>query len=87
MNKLKPNKCLKCGKVLDGCSSLEDDTLSPNPGDITVCYYCGEIYKFSKELDIEAVSKSEFKTFEKSLKKEIINIQKLIKKKNKLLNL
>ena len=35
MNKLKPNKCLKCGKVLDGCSSLEDDTLSPNPGDIT----------------------------------------------------
>ncbi len=43
----KGNPCPTCGKLLDACTSAEGDS-SPSPGDLSVCWYCGEILVFGK---------------------------------------
>ena len=35
--------CPVCGKPLDSISSVQGDNQPPQPGDITVCLYCGAV--------------------------------------------
>lgn len=48
----KPNKCLNCDAVLDASSSTDEDTRGPEPGDATICFYCGHLMVFDHELNL-----------------------------------
>ena len=38
--------CQNCGKRLDQHSNVDDESLKPRDGDISVCMYCGEVNQF-----------------------------------------
>ena len=38
--------CSNCGKEFDMHSNVEDESLEPEEGDISICLYCGEINQF-----------------------------------------
>ena len=76
--KIKPSICPTCGKILDAVSA-EDGTGSPEPGDITVCFYCGEILNFSDDMILEKISQELIDSFEKDFKDELLFIQKQIR--------
>jgi hypothetical protein len=41
-------RCTNCNKLVDGATSVGSDAV-PEPGDFTVCLYCGHIMAFSKK--------------------------------------
>lgn len=42
--------CLHCGKILDAASGVDDDDMPPKPGDVSICFYCGNIAVFGDNL-------------------------------------
>jgi len=38
--------CPSCGHIIDGYTSSELDNASPKTGDVSICWYCGEIMVF-----------------------------------------
>lgn len=66
MEKLKPGEhltktthCKTCMATLNGHMSTEKPEISPRPKDISVCYYCGTVSKFDKELNLVSVTLEE----------------------------
>lgn len=41
-----------CGALINTATNPTDDTLKPEPGDITMCLYCGELFSFGPALDL-----------------------------------
>jgi hypothetical protein len=52
MTKVVPSKCTNCGKMLDGATSSDADETSPEPGNITICLYCGELMRYENDLTL-----------------------------------
>lgn len=52
------SRCLHCSRLLDGATCVGDDD-NPNPGDVTVCIYCGHIMAFANDLTLRELSKEE----------------------------
>jgi hypothetical protein len=42
--------CVECGKPLDAATFLMDDKVKPNPGDISICFYCGHMTVFTDDM-------------------------------------
>lgn len=80
--RIKRTTCINCGHTLDACTAMEDGA-TPNPGDITICLYCGEVSAFCEDLTTRSVSKEEFESYDDDLKSEIIKVQALIRITNK----
>ena len=49
--RLTPNPCRNCGDILDTASAL--DHKIPKPGDISLCFNCGEIGIFDENLVLQ----------------------------------
>ena len=56
--KVAPSACTACGKVLDGCSSVDGEH-KPKPGDITVCISCGHLMAFADDLTMRDLTDEE----------------------------
>ena len=50
--------CPDCGASLDAVSYLWNEA-HPNPGDYSVCAYCGQLLRFVTDLMVEAATPSE----------------------------
>ena len=50
--------CLDCGTSLDGASGLGHDR-KPKPGDVTICFTCGHIMAFAKDLTFRPLTDAE----------------------------
>jgi DNA-directed RNA polymerase subunit RPC12/RpoP len=50
--------CLRCGKELSGASGVGVDA-PPDPGDVTVCIYCGHIMAFADDLTMRPLTTAE----------------------------
>lgn len=49
MNRLNPYanaKCPTCGKALDAQTRADGAQAAPSPGDVSICFYCGELLEF-----------------------------------------
>jgi hypothetical protein len=58
-HQLKPIvQCVDCGKQLDGAAGIDTDA-APNPGDFTVCAYCGSIMVYNDELTLRQPNAAE----------------------------
>lgn len=49
--------CLGCGKQLDGASACGGR--GPQPGDTTICIYCGHLMAFADDLTFRALTDAE----------------------------
>lgn len=52
------NKCCDCGQELSKATSVEDKA-KPEPGHICICFYCGCVSVFNKDLTIRRMTKEE----------------------------
>lgn len=50
--------CTNCGKQLDGATSVDCDA-PPDPGDMTVCIYCGHLMAFNEDLQLRDLTPAE----------------------------
>ena len=48
---IKPNICPVCKAILDGVTSIKEET-GPNANSFSVCCYCGVILRFSEDLTL-----------------------------------
>jgi hypothetical protein len=46
---LPKDACLNCGHELNAASNTTGDA-QPEPGDITICFYCGHLMEFDADL-------------------------------------
>ena len=51
--------CLRCGALMDAASHLTDDDATPEPGDVTICLYCGMLMAFSEDLTFRELTEEE----------------------------
>ena len=51
-------ECKSCKKDLDAHSGIDTDR-SPEPGDLSVCAYCGAISEFDEGLNLKPLSDEE----------------------------
>lgn len=52
--------CKCCNKKNDASIAVEDD-VKPEEGDISVCYYCGAVSKYNKDLTLTLLSEKDLK--------------------------
>lgn len=54
-----PSSCTNCSKPLDGATSVGAEDGVPDPGDVTVCIYCGHIMAFDEDLYLRDLTAAE----------------------------
>jgi len=47
---LAPDHCTACGKLCDAATIANADDAVPSPGDVTICFDCGHIMVFTKDM-------------------------------------
>ncbi len=58
-NHLLPNcKCPNCDKLIDSATNMDGTDISPQEDDISICFYCGAVLRYDKDLAVEEVSTS-----------------------------
>lgn len=72
--RVEPGECPKCKAVLDGSTSSADNTIErgPEPEDVTVCFYCGALLVFTKEMTLREMKVTEFRTLDPKIKMSLI---------------
>jgi hypothetical protein len=74
--KLGKDYCPHCNEIIDACSSMEGAT--PEPGDVTVCFYCVSILQFRDDMSIQLLPDVVVDSFEDSFKKQLRLLQQSI---------
>jgi hypothetical protein len=54
-----PSACPSCGKVLDAATHPTADDIRPKVGDISICFYCGNLMAFGDELTLRKLTDAE----------------------------
>ena len=80
--KVKGSNCPKCNKFLDAVTA-EDGVKSPIPGDLSICFYCGELLIFNNNIELEKIPQDLFDSFDDELKEELLFTQKQLRKISK----
>ena len=71
--------CLECGHHLNGATSMEDQHILPNEGDISVCLYCATVAMFTDANGaLRKIGNDEIKTFPNEVRKEVTKTQSAI---------
>lgn len=52
--------CPKCNSKLDAATTIDDEQVTPEPGDATICFTCYEVLRFADDLTIEAANIKDF---------------------------
>ena len=50
--------CLSCGTVNTAATGIEDGS-TPDPGSVCVCFYCGHIMAYDKDMRLRALTPEE----------------------------
>jgi hypothetical protein len=53
--RLKPDRCLCCGTLIDAALGVRPDT-TPKPGDVTICIQCGHIMAFGTDYRVRPLT-------------------------------
>lgn len=54
-HKVEQQKCPACSHPLNAATSITSNPNHPRPGDITVCFYCGEILTWREDLTLRVI--------------------------------
>jgi hypothetical protein len=75
--------CPSCGKTLDGATSCSqpDKAIKPDPGDVTICFYCHAYLRFGTELDLRLLDADEFNALPYTLRKALDTARGMLKRR------
>lgn len=76
--KLAPDNCTSCGRDIDAATAAGGE-ITPEPGDITVCAYCGAAMVFGKDLRVAPISRQLWATLGAEEKGHISRAQHIIR--------
>jgi hypothetical protein len=75
-------QCPQCGKQLDAASSVDGVTAIPKKGDISLCFYCGEILEYDENCVLTYITQEVIDELKKdNTYEEIVDIQRRIRLK------
>jgi len=66
-------KCPVCGHNLDSEIWVTGDK-DPQPGDISICYYCASANEFTENLNLKNITVHDFKLLDDATKSTILSI-------------
>jgi hypothetical protein len=72
---LPPSNCIGCGKLVDAATPVDIKTVTPAPGDITICFYCGHIMVYADDLSLR--NPTDVEMFELAGNKTILAMQRM----------
>jgi len=52
-------ECLRCRKKVDAASGVADDGAVPEPGDVTICIFCGYLMTFADDLSFRELTEED----------------------------
>lgn len=81
-HKLKGGKCVGCGTNLDGASNADNAERGPQPGDPTVCAYCGTIMEFDENLDFRKMTEDEIDALPPTMRVPLREARKRARRRN-----
>ena len=58
-HRAKAQHCPACNKELDATTSIQDESLLPKPGNLSICFYCGDMSEFDDNLDLRSLSQEQ----------------------------
>jgi hypothetical protein len=74
----KPQPCVKCKKPLDAATGI--GSKRPQPGDITICFYCGHMLQIGKDMQLTSLSPAEFLRLPQELQNELGILRTFVEK-------
>lgn len=70
--------CPTCGKLLDGLTNPTGGSLDAQPGDISVCAYCGEVLIFDESLKLKLSTEEDLKDLDQEVKQTLKRVKEVI---------
>jgi hypothetical protein len=67
--------CPSCGMKLDAGSPVDDRAITPEPGDFSVCIYCGHGLRYTEGLRLELVKDGDLPRY---ARKQVERIRRLM---------
>jgi len=85
MIKITPHTCPNCHYQIDAVSALDntESQTGPQEHDLTLCYKCGQILEFQKDLSVIPVDKTTLDNLDEETKTTFLNVQQYILNKIK----
>lgn len=66
------SKCVRCGFTLDAANGVDaNGPRIPNPGDLSVCLYCGTVMAFTDRLLLRELEREEIEALRPEEKEDI----------------
>lgn len=75
--------CPACGRTVDAATGILEDA-RPTAGDLTVCWNCGEILRFRKDLTVEAAEPDELRGLDVANRRALLWTQRGIRRRGLL---
>ena len=81
---VKSHTCPNCHYQMDAVSAIDNtEDINPQEHDITLCYNCGQILEFQKDLSVLPVSKTTLDNLDEETKNTFLKVQQYILNKVK----
>jgi len=74
------NTCPCCSRDINAASSIDGDH-RPEPGDVSICGYCGAILEFNTDLSLKVASTDTLREVPDEALTHLLRIQKLIEER------
>lgn len=79
MIKVNQHTCPNCHYQMDTVSAIDNiDDIEPQEHDLTLCYKCGQILEFQKDLSVKAVDNSILTELDEETKTTFLKFQQYI---------
>ena len=78
-HRLPSSACPGCGTKVD-CSTHFGDR-RPEPGDVSICFYCASLLQFNNSLHLEAISEEELSRLPQPLQRKLIVGQHFVRQR------
>jgi DNA-directed RNA polymerase subunit RPC12/RpoP len=79
------HKCSNCGSKLDGASGI-DHRHAPEPGNLSVCGYCGHLRAYAEDLSLRELTSEEMRDVmrDPELSGQILRLRRAIRAAQKV---
>ena len=78
---MKVDHCPGCGKKLDAATEIPQGQRQPKPGDILICFKCGDVLVFGKDLKLQVAQLNDLLGLSASQHRMIDQAQAFIRKR------
>jgi hypothetical protein len=78
--RLPPKKCPHCGYLVTAASAMRGPTPMPKPGDLSVCFGCGEALQFDRRLRLAKITAAELAALGRREAAEFHRVQREVRR-------